>query len=67
MKYFRFTIIIFYFSYIWSSLFVLNAEKCNIFEPKYGNVKKKIMLPIVKMRMFDIHKDIWSLGFPFIL
>ena len=25
------------------------------------------MLPIVKMRMFDIHKDIWSFGFSFIL
>ena len=22
---------------------------------------------IVKMRIFDVHKDIWSLGFPFIL
>ena len=28
---------------------------------------RKINLPIVKMRMFDIQKDIWSLGFPFIL
>ena len=28
---------------------------------------EKIKLTIVKMRMFDIHKDIWSLGFPFIL
>ena len=25
------------------------------------------MLPIVKIRMFDIHKDIWSIGFQFIL
>ena len=28
---------------------------------------RKIKLPIVKMRMFDIHKDIWSLCFPFIM
>ena len=31
-----------------------------------GNIKKK-KHPIVKVRMFDFHKDIWSLGFPFIL
>ena len=30
-------------------------------------VLRKIKLPIVKKRMFDIHKDIWSLGSPFIL
>ena len=28
---------------------------------------KKVNLPIVKMRMFDIQKDIWSHGFTFIL
>ena len=28
---------------------------------------RKINIPIVKMRMFGIHKDIWSLGFHFFL
>ena len=28
---------------------------------------RKTKLLTVKMRIFDIHKDIWSLGFPFIL
>ena len=41
--------------------------KMFIFLTQKMEVLRKIKLLIVKMRMFDIHKDIWSLGFPFIL
>ena len=49
----------------WSSWFEPNVQKNLVFEPKNGNVEQTIKFHIVKMRMFDIHKDIWSLGFLF--
>ena len=50
----------------WSSWFEPNVEKCGIFEPEIFKSEEKIKLAIVNMRMFDIHNNIWSLGFPFI-
>ena len=42
-------------------------KNVGILNQKKMEMLRIIKLLIVKMRMFDIHKDIWSLGSPFIL